>query len=172
MNITTRVKRRTHISTGLRVPVWRPSAGGYALARAHRALRLIDAARERPMYYLLMPDHSVKPIWDTLEWARSFERESRFLASTDVGGWRVSTVFLGLDHAFMDGPPLIFETMVFTAATKDVEIFGRMRSYHQEVNQRRYSTYEQAMQGHEECVAETRAVVAGMNRLTGPPDDA
>lgn len=31
----------------------------------------------------------------------------------DVGQVKVSTVFLGLDHQYGDGPPLLFETMVF-----------------------------------------------------------
>lgn len=51
----------------------------------------------------------------------------------------VSTVWLGIDHSFSDdGPPIIFETMVFGG------------KYDQE--QWRYSTEEQAMAGHEEVV--------------------
>jgi len=52
----------------------------------------------------------------------------------------VSTVFLGLDHNWGDGPPLIFETMVFGDTTHD--------QY-----QRRYSTESQALDGHAETVA-------------------
>ncbi|SPA03543.1 protein of unknown function (plasmid) [Cupriavidus taiwanensis] len=38
------------------------------------------------------------------------------LAETTVGEFYISTVFLGLDHQWADGPPLIFETMVYEQA--------------------------------------------------------
>jgi hypothetical protein len=49
-----------------------------------------------------------------MEWGRFYEEVSnRRVAETKRGDVRVSTVFLGLDHSFGDGPPLIFETMIF-----------------------------------------------------------
>lgn len=50
---------------------------------------------------------------DLITWAEWFEKADRRVAETTVGDARVSTVFIGLDHQFGDGPPLIFETMVF-----------------------------------------------------------
>jgi hypothetical protein len=54
---------------------------------------------------------------DLLKWGRWFEtaEEARRVADTRLeNGVRVSTVFLGLDHNFcMDGPPILWETMVF-----------------------------------------------------------
>jgi len=51
----------------------------------------------------------------------------------------VSTVHLGMNHNFMnDGPPLIFETM----------IFGGKHDQYQE----RYATKEQAEEGHREAL--------------------
>jgi hypothetical protein len=51
---------------------------------------------------------------DTLAWGRWFEAADRQLAHDEIeGGGRVSTVFLGLDHNFGGGPPLLWETMVF-----------------------------------------------------------
>jgi len=52
---------------------------------------------------------------DLLKWARSFEdAEARRVARTEFpDGTLVSTVFLGIDHQFDDGPPLLFETMIF-----------------------------------------------------------
>lgn len=47
----------------------------------------------------------------------------------------VSTVWLGIDHAFGGGTPVIFETMVF--GPKPREIFGE-----------RYHTEEEALEGH------------------------
>lgn len=50
----------------------------------------------------------------------------------------VSTVFLGLDHQYGDGPPLLFETMVFGGPLDH------------EMN--RYSTWNEAEKGHQEMV--------------------
>lgn len=61
---------------------------------------------------------------------------------TQVGNLSVSTVWLGMDHRSGDGPPLIFETMVFDEAA--VEWLD---------DQWRYSTLDEARAGHESVVA-------------------
>ncbi len=48
-----------------------------------------------------------------MEWASWFETADRHVAQSEVNGKRVSTVFLGIDHSFGAGPPLLFETMIF-----------------------------------------------------------
>lgn len=49
-----------------------------------------------------------------LAWAEWFETADRVVFQTEVRGGLVSTVFLGIDHNFSDdGPPILFETMVF-----------------------------------------------------------
>lgn len=50
---------------------------------------------------------------DLMTWARWLESAERHVAKDNVAGHLISTVFLGLDHRFGDGPPLLFETMVF-----------------------------------------------------------
>lgn len=68
------------------------------------------------------------------QWSADFALD-RHLAVTGLGALgEVSTVFLGLNHNYGDGPPLIFETMIFG---------GPMDQY-----QDRYSTEEEAMAGH------------------------
>lgn len=58
------------------------------------------------------------------------------VADPDGEEYWVSTVLLGLDHQFLpDGPPLIFETMVFKGDASDLDCD-------------RYSTLEQAEIGH------------------------
>ena len=47
------------------------------------------------------------------EWHSRLESERRVAETTLPDGKWVSTVWLGLDHRHGDGPPLIFETMVF-----------------------------------------------------------
>lgn len=66
--------------------------------------------------------------------------EDRRVARTKIDDdVSVSTVHLVLDHGFGDGPPLIFETMVF-GGDHDQDCW-------------RYSTEEQAQAGHDAVVA-------------------
>jgi hypothetical protein len=69
-------------------------------------------------------------------------REYRTIAVTHgIADYRVSTVWLGIDHKYGgDGPPIIFETMIFGT--------GNLSEM-----QWRYSTEEQALQGHLEVVS-------------------
>lgn len=143
--------------------------------------RSMAAIRNRPMYYRLNADHSVSPILGrlgddssaVLEWAHEFEKfENRTVAQDDVDGRLVSTVFLGLDHDHsFGGPPVLFETMVFSNETKTLRWGTHEREYHEELDQRRYCTWAQAVAGHAEMLAETRAIVARINGVTKPGDD-
>jgi hypothetical protein len=83
--------------------------------------------------------------------------------------WRVSTVWLGIDHGFGWGPPLTFETMVFELAEShgympEVPAWGLLAhayTFHESVMddlQARYSTETQAVEGHEATVREARAL--------------
>lgn len=73
------------------------------------------------MYYILRNRRPVR-IRSVLAWAEWFEKADRTVANTvlvaNVGGEevarvRISTVFLGLDHNWGSGRPLLFETMIF-----------------------------------------------------------
>lgn len=72
----------------------------------------------------------------------------RRVALTQAGAYRVSTVWLGSDHNFLDkGPPLIFETMVFRGPEGLLE-----------VDCDRYATLEEAEEGHAKFVAKWKDV--------------
>jgi hypothetical protein len=88
-------------------------------------------------YYALNDDKSVTPIADAMKWATAFEdREKRRVGLDELDdGTVISTVFLGLNHAWGEGPPLIFETMAFPEGGDEALCW-------------RYSTYEQAERGH------------------------
>ena len=61
-------------------------------------------------------DRDGRPLADIMEYARLFADKSyQIIEQTDVDeDVRVSTVWLGIDHNFFgEGPPLIFETMIF-----------------------------------------------------------
>ena len=48
-------------------------------------------------------------------WAQQLARNQRVCSTKFKWGGKLSTVYLGLDHnIFGEGPPLIFETMLFT----------------------------------------------------------
>lgn len=86
-------------------------------------------------------DRQGNPI-DVLDWARRRADEQR-VARTKTRHAEISTVWLGLNHNWMpDGPPLIFETMVF----------GGSFDQHQE----RYSTEAEALAGHARIVEMVR----------------
>lgn len=73
------------------------------------------------------------------EWIDGFDIRNRRVARTELGKVTVSTVHLGLNHQYGDGPPLIFETMVL----------GGEHDWWCD----RYSTEEQACAGHAAVVA-------------------
>ena len=50
---------------------------------------------------------------DLMKWATWLDTDERIIQKTTVGDAEVSTVFLGLNHQYSDGPPILFETMVF-----------------------------------------------------------
>jgi hypothetical protein len=89
--------------------------------------------------YILDNDHNPVPC-DMMTWARMFEESDRHVAETMQGEVRVSTVFLGLDHGFGEGPPVLFETMVLV----DEQAQGRER----------YCTWAEAEAGHKRWVME------------------
>lgn len=59
----------------------------------------------------------------------------------------ISTVWLGINHRHDEGPPLIFETMVFGGIEENID-FGDEREC------RRYSTIKEAIEGHKEVCKE------------------
>ncbi len=90
------------------------------------------------------------PCEDILEWGKWLERANRRVADVEIGGVRVSTVFLCLDHNFAaKGPPLLFETMVFGGKLDEKQV--------------RYSTWEGAIAGHNE-ICEEAFEVRGRSR--------
>ena len=90
----------------------------------------------------ILKGHMAVPA-NLMTWARWFETADRKVANDRIGDIRVSTVFLGVDHNFDGGPPLLFETM----------IFGGPHDEYQEW----YSTWEEAEAGHATALALVKA---------------
>jgi len=72
------------------------------------------------------------------EWAKWHDTADRQVARETIGESEISTVFLGLDHQWGEGPPILFETMVFGGKLAD--------------EQDRYSTWDEAVAGHKAIV--------------------
>lgn len=101
----------------------------------------------RPRKYVLDGAGNPVPEPDPEKWCLVFDDPRRLVARSEIGAVAVSTVFLGLDHRFAgDGPPLLYETMIFGGA--------------HDQDQRRYSTREEALAGHAEMVERLKAEVA------------
>lgn len=109
------------------------------------------------MYYIL--DENNKPVASTIagyhEWPGYYNSN---VGKTKINKEElVSTVFLGLDHSYGDSKePTLWETMIFG---------GEHDQY-----QRRYTSYDDAVIGHEMVVNMVRGIVEDdstkINRLT------
>lgn len=78
------------------------------------------------------------PVKNLFEWAEWLETADRQIGKDKINKTIISTVFLGVNHNFQKGKPLLFETM----------IFGGKHDQYQE----RYSTWEEAKEGHKKAV--------------------
>ncbi len=72
------------------------------------------------------------PLFDTTKWGLKVDK---IIGKDQFGSVSVSTVFLGMDHSFGGGSPVLFETM----------IFGGEHDQYQE----RYCTWDEAEKGHQ-----------------------
>ncbi len=80
------------------------------------------------------------------------DRDYKVVKQDHIGGWFISTVWLGLDHSFNPHEdPLIFETMIFKSD-------GPRGQDHYMA---RYSTEEQALRGHEYALKNYEELVKG-----------
>lgn len=95
--------------------------------------------------YILDDEGNPVPEDDLTKWGEWFESigDGRRVERTCIGDVEISTVFLGLDHGYGSGPPMLYETMIFG---------GEHDSY-----QERCSTKEQAQAMHKRAVERVQA---------------
>lgn len=92
--------------------------------------------------YILDANGNPQPC-DLETWAKWFEKAQRHVAIDNIGKVVVSTIFLGLDHSFGQGKPVLWETM----------IFGGPHDQYMD----RYTSKEEAIAGHAKAVAMVKA---------------
>lgn len=89
-------------------------------------------------WYILDDDNNPVPstITEYVEWEH-VNPEKRIVKQEHIGDdIRVSTVFLGLNHSFIDNEtPVLWETMIFGGEHDEYQV--------------RYTSHEAALQGHE-----------------------
>ncbi len=92
------------------------------------------------MHYILDGKKAV-PAQDFEEWLKWAQKGySVQVGYTEDRSWKVSTIFLGIDHSYGRNPePALFETMVFGSPL--------------DLAQERYATWEEALAGHAKWVA-------------------
>lgn len=96
------------------------------------------------MYYYLNEDKTCRTCTRE-EWLEQrkemISSKSKYIGDDIINGYRISTVWIGLDHNNYytdDRAPHIFETMVFTANPCD----------YSDLFMKRYSTWKDAERGH------------------------
>jgi hypothetical protein len=77
-----------------------------------------------------------------IKWVSWFESANRVVQQDimAIEGVKISTVFLGFDHSWVEGPPVLFETMIF-GGNRDGETH-------------RYRTWDDAEAGHQRVLNE------------------
>lgn len=78
-----------------------------------------------------------KPVLEAAQWLED-NPNRKIVKRDEIGGILVSTVFLGLDHAWDSDIPVLWETM----------IFGGEHDQYQE----RYTSHQDALEGHKKAL--------------------
>jgi hypothetical protein len=115
------------------------------------------SAAKTKQRFAKLEDRQIVPCTLT-EWAMwDPERVKRIIGRHQTQTHLVSTVFLGLDHGWigLDTRPIWFETMIFDKTQRrELELGGKLTwTIGESVYEQRYSTLEEAEQGHQAAIA-------------------
>lgn len=89
---------------------------------------------------------------DYTKWGKWFQSSpERVVKQEEIGPFKISTVFLGMDHNWGGGSPLLFETMIFGGGDSDLNEW-----------QDRCGTLDAAKEMHARAVALVNAEIAAL----------
>lgn len=114
-------------------------------------LELVAMSRKMSNHWYILKGRKpvAVPFWRQMQWmqraTRTPHRPTLTIMRSRAGDYIVSTIFLGMDHAFMSPIPVLFETMAFLRPGRPGE--GKFRD-----EQYRYRTWEEAVKGHRQLV--------------------
>jgi hypothetical protein len=94
----------------------------------------------------ILEGRTPKRVDDWTRWSRWMRKADRYVRRTVIGPLTVSTEFLGLDHNWFGGVPLLFQTRVF--------------GMEEDSYQTRCSTWDEAERAHAEARDFARGLVA------------
>jgi hypothetical protein len=97
--------------------------------------------------------HTPVPCYSMSEWGQFLASNERIVARTGNDTKWVSTVFLGIDHRYWNGPPLVFESMAFVDEGKTIDdLHGGRTWVPTSLDCERYSSWDDAEIGHKAMV--------------------
>lgn len=128
--------------------------------RPHDPWNALD--RLKKDWWILDEEHYPKVV-TAREWSEWYEaaakkgqgeatHDPRRVASTNLATVWISTVFLGVNHQWGDGPPILFETMIFTHDKFPREFKGKIKWSRDDLDTFRYATWDDAQTGHDAIV--------------------
>lgn len=101
----------------------------------------------------ILDGHTPVPEEDDMAWEEWMGTADRHVALTEHELFSVSTIFLGLDPSFGEGPPMLFESKAFERMP---HIDGLNIHLGTAFDCERYSTWEDAEIGHKAMVERLR----------------
>ncbi len=123
-------------------------------------------------YYKLVDKKVVRCTREEADWG-----DSRRVQCHQVGHFRISTVFLPIDHSFTyEGPPVVFETMVFDESFEGTTTYvnkdGSMWDAHRDTEMWRCCTWDEAVNQHWEAVYQYEQLTRTMAVEIEVPDSS
>ena len=127
----------------------------------------MNTALQKPasFRYWMLEDKTLVGTNDIIEWGRWMESADRHVALTESEMFRISTVFLGLDHGW-NGIPLYFETMIFESQPHLAKLDEHHIEIHNDLGMMRYTTWDEAKAGHALAVIEANKVETKIRKET------
>lgn len=107
------------------------------------------------LFYYLTKTHQIRKTSKLETWAVIMSSPHRIIKQETVGNYYISTVFLGIDHAFNGGKPILFETM----------LFSKLPNHQTE----RYHTWNEALKGHKKWVGWAKRRLKTKTKNTNMP---